>query len=248
MRSWFLLSALAVFGSVLSAQAAGPTPGLEIVTIVHEPTANDVGPYISGLQIPNPFYDPLQPNGEPEFNTAYGNGGGLADELDSISDEFYALGGTTTHDLAILLNTTGADIIVDSTTITLAASRPKKDVPQQPEQGSPDSSAVSTIYAFDQVSVTVPDGSSVALFLISTKWRQSLDTSPREYIWTFTFSDTGANPFVVEGDLVVPEVGGSDPSGCVSDPNGYPTSVWLLATGGIAAILYRRKRLAKARV
>jgi hypothetical protein len=247
MRSWFLFVSMAAFSTALLAQVAGPTPGLEIVTVVHEPSASDVGPYISGLQIPNPLYDPQQPNGEPQFLPAYGNGGGIADELDSISNEFYALGGTTTHDLAVLLNTTGADITIDSTTITLAASRPKNDVPTAPEQSSPDGSAVSTIYAYDAVSVTVPDGSSVPVFLISTKWKQSLDTSPRDYVWTFTFSDTGANPFVVEGDLEVPKVGGSNPTGCVSSEDGYPTGVWLVATGGLVAIILRRKLLKKAR-
>jgi hypothetical protein len=116
-----------------------------------------------------------------------------------------------------------------------------------PEQSSPDGSAVSTIFAYDAISVTVPDGSSVAIFVIATKWKQSLDTSPREYIWTFTFSDTGANPFVVEGDLEVPKVGGSNPTGCVSSEDGYPSGVWLVATGGLVAIILRRKLLKKAR-
>lgn len=234
MRIGFLVAALVVCNAGLLAQVAGPTPGLEITIVVHEPNANDVGPYIAGLQIPNPYYDPQQPNGEPQFNTAYGNGGGLADELDSVSPEFYALGGTTTHDLAVILNTTGADIIMDSTTLAVASCRPKNDVPTAPEQSSPDGSAVSTIYPYDQVSVTIPDGSSVAVFLVSTKWRSQLDTSPRDYIWTFTFNDTIGTTFVVEGPLTVPKVGGTDPSGCVTSENGFPAGVWLIAGGGLA--------------
>lgn len=242
MRYWFLLVAVA-FSTTLAAQA---TPGLTIGTVVHEPNANDVGPYIAGLTIPNPFYDPLQPNGQPATFPVYGNGSGISNELDSISDEFYALARTTTHDLAVITNTTGAPITVDTTSIQLAGSRPKNDVPTAPEQSSPDGAAPSTIYPYDPVSVTIPDGASVALFLIVTKWRESLDTSPREYIWTFTFNDTGGTPYTVEGDLLVPEVGGDTGSGgCATSNDGYPHVLWVLA-GGIAAITFRRKLLKKA--
>jgi hypothetical protein len=255
MRNWIALAALALFSPVVLAQATpGPTPGIEIVTIVHEPSAGDVGPNISAIQVPNPKYSASNPNGQPEFLTAYGNGKGLADELDSISNEFYALAATTTHDLAIVLNTTGADIVVDSSTILLAASRPAKDVPTAPEQSSPDGTSVSTVLPYSAtsltnpgISVTLPDGNAVALFLINTKWRSSLDTSPRDYIWTFTFSDTGGNQFVVEAPLEVPKVGGSTGAGCVSGENGYPTGVWLVVTGGLVAIVTRRKLLKKAR-
>ncbi|MCB9935416.1 MAG: hypothetical protein H6840_06965 [Planctomycetes bacterium] len=242
MRYWFLLVAVA-FSTALAAQ---PTPGLAITTVIHEPTAGDVGPYISGLTIPNPFYDPLQPNGQPATFPVYGNGKGIDNELDSISDEFYALGNTTTHDLAIVLNTTGAPITVDSTTIVLAGERPRNDVSAAPEQSSPDGSAPHTIYPYDAVSVTIPDGSAVALFLIVSKWRDSLDTSPREYIWTFTFDDTGATTYTVEGDLLVPKVGGDSGSGCATSNEGYPQGLWILAAGGIAAITTRRKLLKKA--
>lgn len=244
MRNWFIIVALAAFASGLAAQV---TPGLEIITVVHEPTANDVGTYIAGLQVPNPFYDPLQPNGEPQFNNVYGNGSGLSNELDSISPEFYALADTTTHDLAILQNSTGAPITIDSTTIVLAGERPKNDVTAAPEQSSPDGSAPHTIYPYDQVSVTIPDGNAVALFLINSKWRNTLDTSPREYIWTFTFSDTGGNPYTVEAPLVVPKVGGDTGSGCVTSPDGFPEGLWIVATGGLAAIVIRRKLLERAR-
>jgi hypothetical protein len=253
MRSWFLFVSLAIFSTALLAQLAGPTPGLKIVTIVHEPSAGDVGPYIAGLHIAgdvrtkNPNFDPLQPNGEAEFLPAYGNGKGYADELDSISDEFYAIGSTTTHELAVLLNTTGADITIDSTTITLASERPANDPEQAPEQSSPDGAASKEVFWFDPVSVTIPDGSSMPILMVRTKWGSSLDTSPRDYIWTFTFADTGANQFVVEAPITVPKVGGSNPSGCVSSENGYPTSVWLVAVGGLVAIVVRRKLLTKAR-
>ncbi len=247
MRYWFLLVAVA-FSTALAAQA---TPGLDIVTVVHEPNATDVGPYIANVTVPNPFYDPLQPNGQPPTLNVYGNGNGIHDELDSISEEFYALGGTTTHELAVVLNTTGAPITVDSTTIQLAGERPKFDVPQAPEQSSPDGSAgpppgMNRIYPYDPVSVTIPDGAAVALFLIITKWRDSLDTSPREYIWTFSFNDTGGTAFTVEGDLLVPRVGGKSGSGgCATGNDDYPHGLWVLA-GGIAAIVTRRKLLKKA--
>ncbi|MCB9895160.1 MAG: hypothetical protein H6839_11970 [Planctomycetes bacterium] len=245
MRNWFIIVALAAFATGLAAQVS---PGLDIITVVHEPNTNDVGPYIAGLQIPNPFYDPLQPNGQPQYNNVYGNGKGLSNELDSISPEFYALGATTTHDLAILQNTTGAAITIDATTIQLAGERPKNDNPDAPEQSSPDGSAVHVIYPYDQVSITIPDGNAVALFLITSGWRDQLDTSPREYIWTFTFSDMSGTPFTVEAPLVVPKVGGDVGSGgCASDPDGYPEGLWILATGGIAAIVIRRKLLEKAR-
>lgn len=247
MRYWFLLVAVA-FSTALAAQA---TPGLAITTVVHEPSAADVGPYISNLHIVgdgrclNPNWDPLQPNGEPQYLPAYGNGKGIHNELDSISDEFYALGGTTTHDLAVILNTTGAPITVDCTSIQLAGERPRNDVPQAPEQSSPDGAKQTTIFGYDPVSVTIPDGAAVAVFLIRTKWQQSLDTSPREYIWTFTFNDTGGTPYTVEGDLLVPKVGGNSGSGCATGNDGYPHGLWVLA-GGIAAIATRRKLLKKA--
>jgi len=249
MRSLFIFSALAVFSTILLAQS---TAGIEVVVVVHEPSASDVGPYIANLhnnndpRCLNPDYDPLQPTGQPQYLPAYGNGNGLSNELDSISPEFYALGGTSTHDLAVILNTSGADITVDATTITLASSRPAKDVPSQPEQSSPDGSAVSEVFAYDPVSVTIPDGSSVAVFMVRTKWRQSLDTSPRDYVWTFTFTDTGGNPFVLDAPLTVPKVGGSNPTGCAASDDGFPHGVWLVITGGLTAIVIRRKLLQKA--
>ena len=134
MRNWFMIVALAAFATGLAAQVS---PGLDIVTVVHEPSATDVGPNIASKTEPNPLYDPLQPNGEPQYLDVYGNGNGLSNELDSISTEFYALGGTTTHDLAVMQNTTGAPITIDTTTIVLAASRPAHDVALAPEQSSP---------------------------------------------------------------------------------------------------------------
>lgn len=255
MRSLILFASFAVFSTVLLAQAVpGPTPGLSIVTVVHEPTAADVGPFIAAMQIPNPFWSPDPgnptepgPNGEPQFKTAYGNGGGLSDELDSISPEFYALGNTTTHDLAVLLNETGADITLDTTQFALAGSRPSVVVPQAPEQSSPDGSAPSIIYTCDPVSIFVQNGAAVAIFVIATKWKDNLDTSPRDYIWTFTFRDTANSLLVVDAPLTVPKVGGSNPSGCVSSENGYPTGVWLVITGGLAGLVIRRKLIEKAR-
>jgi hypothetical protein len=252
MRSWFLFIAAAAFGTALLAQV---TPGLSIDVIIHEPTATDVGGYISTQTVLNPNYDPLQPNGEPQYLPAYGNGNGISDELDSISNEFYALGGTTTHDLAILRNDSGADIDIDTASavyggagFALTASRPAHDVPDAPESTSPDGSATSLIYPYDAATINVPNGSSVAVFLIATKWRQSLDTSPREYIWTFNFDDLSATTYTVEGRLKVPEVGGDvGNGGCISDPNGFPTGLWILATGGLVAIVTRQKKLKKSR-
>ncbi|MCA8912043.1 MAG: hypothetical protein KDB82_10080 [Planctomycetes bacterium] len=249
MRSWFLFIAAAAFGTALLAQV---TPGLSIDIIIHEPNATDVGGYIAAQTVVNPNYDPLQPNGEPQFLPAYGNGGGISDELDSISGEFYALGGTTTHDLAVLRNDTGAAIDIDTASavyggagFALASSRPAHDVPNAPESTSPDGSAVSIIYPYDPATINVPNGSSVAVFLIATKWRQSLDTSPREYIWTFNFDDGAATTYTVEANLLVPKVGGSNGGGCVSDPDGFPTGLWILATGGLVAIVTRQKVLKK---
>ena len=245
MRNWFLILLVTASASGLAAQV---TPGLAISTVVHEPTAADVGPYIAGLQIPNPFYDPLKPDGQPEFNTAYGNGGGLSNELDSINGKFYAIANTTTHDLAILLNTTGAAITIDATTIQLAAERPVKDVAVAPEGSSPDGGKIQTIYGTDLVSITVPDGASVPIFLINTKWRNQLDTSPRNYIWTFTFDDLGGTTYTVEAPLTIPKVGGDVGSGgCVTNPDDYPSGLWLVATGGLVALVTRRKLLRKVK-
>lgn len=254
MRSWFLFITAAAFGTVLAAQ---PTAGLSIDTIVHEPSASQVGAHIAGIQTPNPNYDPLQPNGQPQFLNVYGNGKGYDNELDRVSDEFYAIGGTTTHDLAVLTNNTGSDITIDCTYLAgvngqdtggfqLLSSRAKNDPPNAPEQGSPDGAAQHYIYPFDPVSVTVPNGSSVAVFLIRSVWRQSLDTSPREYIWTFEFQDLGATSYTVEGDLLVPPVGGSNPTGCATSNDGLPSGLWVLAGGALAAYTTRRK-LKKAR-
>lgn len=251
MRSWFLFIAAAAFGTALLAQV---TPGLSIDIVIHEPTATDVGGYIAAQTVVNPNYDPLQPNGEPQFLPAYGSGKGIADELDSISGEFYALAGTTTHDLAILRNDTGAAIDIDTASVVyggsgfaLASSRPARDVSNAPEASSPDGTAVSVIYPYDPATINVPNGSSVAIFLIATKWRLSLDTSPRDYIWTFNFDDLGATTYTVEGALTVPKVGGSNPTGCVSSPNGFPHGIWLLASGGLVAIVTRQRRLKKAK-
>ncbi|MBZ0135571.1 MAG: hypothetical protein K8I27_04260 [Planctomycetes bacterium] len=254
MRNCFLIVALAAVGTALAAQ---PTPGLSIQTVVHEPKASEVGAHIANIQVANPFYDPLQPTGEPQFLTAYGNGKGPGDELDRVSDEFYAIGGTTTHDMAVLTNNTGTDITIDCTAFggapdtggfQLLSSRPKNDPSSAPEQSSPDGAAIHLIYPFDALSVTVPNGSAVAVFVIASKWRQALDTSPREYIWTFEFLDTGATSYQVEADLLVPKVGGSNPTGCASSPDGFPHGLWVVAGGAIAAICTRRKLLKKARV
>ena len=114
MRYWFVLVAMLFSGSLMA--QLPPTPGLSFELIVHEPTEAQVGPHIAGITENNPAYDPLQPNGEPQFINVYGNGKGYANELDRVNRIFYAIGGTTTHDLAVLRNDTGADISVDFST------------------------------------------------------------------------------------------------------------------------------------
>lgn len=241
MRIWFMFLAVSFFASVAMAQ---PTAGLSIDTVIHEPSADEVGPYIQSIQVQNPNFDPLQPNGEPEFHNVYGNGKGLT-HLDDVSSEMYALGGTTTHDLIILTNNTGAQIIIDGASIQIAQIRPATDVDGAPEQASPDPAAAPEIYPFVNGNIDVPDGSSTSVWLVTTKWADMLDTSPRDYIVTFQFDDTNSgNTMIVEADLWVPTVGGNDGSGCtVSPKQELPKGLLLLATGVMAAYVYRRRRL-----
>jgi hypothetical protein len=249
MRSWFLFMAMAALGTALAAQ---PTPGLSIDIVVHEPSTDQVGPYIAGIQDPNPNYDPLQPTGEPQFISVYGNGKGYHNELDRVSDELYAIGGTTTHDLVILTNNTGSDITINTNAFggqgfDLGLTRAKGQPLTTQEAGTPDPAASHQIYPYEQNSILVPNGGSVPVFLFRTKWRNQLDTSPREYIFPFLFEDQGGQPFEVEADLLVPPVGGSNPTGCASSPGGFPHGLWIIAGGAMAAYTTRRKLLKKAR-
>ncbi|MCC6463809.1 MAG: hypothetical protein IT463_00560 [Planctomycetes bacterium] len=237
----------ALFGGSLAAQV---TPGLSIDQVIHEPSEGDVGPYIGAQTVPNPS---ASVPGQPATLPCYGNGGGYHNDLDAVSADFHAIARTTTHQLAVLTNNTGADIIIDVPTIALASSRPKTDVPTAPEDAYPGAFSTpaggQSIYGYDSVSVSVPNGSSVAVWMWVATWPASLDTSPREYILTWTFDDTvSATTMSVEVPLVVPEAGGgSDGSGCVTDGKPDRNSLLLLAMGGMAAYVTRRKLLARRR-
>ncbi|MEE9312429.1 MAG: hypothetical protein V3V10_08465, partial [Planctomycetota bacterium] len=186
------------FASILVAQ----TPGLAGTTIIHEPSASDVGPYIAALTIQNPDY--TINNGQPQRVPVYGNGSGLS-SLNTVSGEFYALASTTTHDMLIITNTTGAAINIDGTpstattpsTYEVGAPRPLNDYAQAPEAGQPGWVATPDLYAYDNTSVSIGIGSSAAAFLVVTKWMARLDTSPRDYIIPIQFLDLVANATVV---------------------------------------------------
>ena len=249
MRYWLMVLAT-VFSGSLAAQIVA-TPGLSFDVIVHEPTQAQVGPRIAGITENNPSFPGVP--GAPEFTNVYGNGKGYSNELDRVNRTFYAIGGTSTHDLAVLRNDTGGDISIDFSTniegFDLANSRPKFDNPAAPEQSSPDPAAPQNLYCYVNGAVdplVIPNGGTAPVFLIRTKWRQSLDTSPRDYIWTFRFFDlnSGTTMFV-EGDLLVPPVGGSNPTGCATN-NGPHRGLWLLAGGALVAYISRRKLLQRA--
>lgn len=248
MRMIWLAVVVAAFGCGLAAQ--------RIKSVVHEPAASDVGPYIVTQLYVNPNYDPLQPNGEPQFLPVYGNGQGIYDELDSISGEMYALAATTTHDLIVLSNnaTNAVNMIIDCdptsvTYISVSSIRPKNNVAAAPEQDNP-GFVTQTIYGCDGTSLNVPAGSTVAAWLVVTRWFDLLDTSPREYIVTFQYNDltpvTGGLK-TVEVPLIVPEVRGGQGGGCVvSGDRSLPMGVTLIAGGAAVALISRRKRLRRA--
>lgn len=242
MSKTLIAAVLTLFSGALAAQAT-------IDTVIHEPTAADAGPTLGAATVPNPDYNPLQPNGQPQFLPLIGNGNGISNELDSISDEFYALGGTSTHDLAIMTNNTGADITVDPTTLQVAQIRPKVVVAAAPEQASPGFLVAPTPYPFSNASFTIANGTSSVLLLLVTKWMYSLDTSPRDYIITFQFNNTaaGGGPMTIDAPLTVPEVGGGSGSGgCVATEGGSNRGMMLLAGGAMFAIVSRRKLFQRA--
>lgn len=259
MRVFLMLASL-VFGAGLSAQL---TAGLSIDQVIHEPNDTEAGPFLSSLTIANPHYDPTRDldtdgfddtTGEPQFLPLIGNGNGLH-SLDSVSPEMYALAKTTTHDLIILTNNTGADVIVDLdfTTpspgaLTISQTRAAVSPASAPEQALPDPTANLTIFGYDPAAVSVPNGSSVAIALIVTKWAARLDTSPRDYFVEFTFTDlASATVMRVEAALTVPYSDGADSSTACTSHNGpLPRHLLLLIGGGAVAIVTRRKLL-KAR-
>ncbi|MDH5640964.1 MAG: hypothetical protein OEY28_06690 [Nitrospira sp.] len=246
-----LATVLALISAYLPAQAAFDFP---ITNIIHEPTADQVGTFISQQQIKNPDYNPVQPNGQPEFLPVYGSGkGGYDNELPSVSGEFYAIGSTTTHDLVVMKNNTGGDIIIDGNEtstdfIKILEIRPKNDVEAKPEQSDPGLDPIQppkAIYAY-AAQVLIPAGATAAVFLVVLKWDEQLDTSPRDYIITFSMFDISTQQtIIVEAPLTVPEVGGPKNNGCASGGNGLPTGLAFLSGVALAAII-RRRRLIKA--
>lgn len=241
-----VLVAGATFASVLAAQA-GATPGLAITQVLHEPSSSEVGPYISSLTIPNPNQGIP---GQPATFNVYGNGSGYSNELDNVDDKFHAIASTTTHQLAVLENNTGADIIIDVATIVLSAINPTVSPVSAPEAQllfNTPPGHMTYVYGFDQNAVSVPNGSAVSVWLWVAKWGESLDTSPRDYICVWTFTDTvSATTMVVNADLTIPEAGGGeDGGGCVVENGGSPTGLLLLAAGGMAAIVMRRRLFAR---
>lgn len=247
------LAAMALFGGLLAAQS---TPGIAVTKVVHEPEGADVGPFILTQVLPNPDYDPLQPTGQPQFIPAWGNGRGLSNELDSISSELYALGGTTTHDLCVMTNTTGADLLIDTRVppigpgpgVVVTGMRPAIQLPSAPEQISPGHSQMFVI-PYDQSQVAVPNGSTVAVWMLVTKWFSQLDTSPRDYFVTFQFNNiaptppgpNGPGPKVVDVPLTVPRKNNAKSGGCVASESGLPQGVALLAGGTMYALTRRRR-------
>jgi len=238
MSKTLMVAILAVFGGALAAQAT-------IDTIIHEPSPGDAGTYLAGQTVTNP--DASIP-GQPALLPLIGNGGGISNELDSISDEFYAIAGTTTHDLAIMTNNTGADITIDPTSLQIAQIRPKVAVPQAPEQANP-GILNQTIHAASNTPYTISNGTSAVLCLVKTTWQSSLDTSPRDYIITIQFNNTapGGGPVSIDAPLWVPEVGGSGGGGgCVATSGSMPHGLAILAGAAMLAMVTRRKLVRRA--
>ncbi|MCF6228203.1 MAG: hypothetical protein L3J82_05990 [Planctomycetes bacterium] len=238
----YILALIAVsFAGVLTAQG---TPGVTGTTIIHEPSASEVGPYISGIMVPNPDY--TLNNGQPEQVPVYGNGKGLSN-LDTVSGELYALAGTTTHDLLIITNATGAVITMNGvmTTLQVGAPRPKYDYAQAPENGQPGWVAGPVLYPYDNTSVSIGIGSSAAAILVVTRWMTSLDTSPRDYIIPIQFEDLASSTtMVVEVALTVPYTDNATGSGCCTlSKGGLPAGLLLIAGVALAAVLRRRRKV-----
>jgi hypothetical protein len=272
MRRILIALAVVAFSSAMAAQTT--ITGLTVKSVIHEPSKTEAGPYLSSLMRDNPAFDSLQPTGEPDKVPLIGNGNGLH-HLDSVSGELYALGGTTTHDLIILTNNSGGDVIVDLDygipgvnpgspgALTLSSSQAAVSPPEAPQQASPDPNAfgqfgygsdvytgsnpLNGIVGYDAAAVSVPNGSSVAICLLVIKWSNYLDTSPRDYVLNFTFLDgaTG-DPAVFEVKMTVPKASDEE-GGCQVSTGNLPSGLALVAGGTMAAILLRRKLLEKAR-
>lgn len=237
-----MFRALCLLGVVLFSSAAFAQ--FTITQVVHNPTKSEVGPVIAALPADIPPPAPIPPAGVAP-NNAYGDGKTYHNELPRVSAEFYAMSGTTTHELAYLRNGSGADINITTSTIGIS-SRPAKDVSAKPEQADP--GILAAFIHGTAASVTIPAGSELALFLWVVKWRVGLDTSPRDYDLTITMTDTvSGSQITATARLTVPKVGGTEGSGCVSSGDGSPAALLLLALGGMAAIVPRLPRWRRLR-
>jgi hypothetical protein len=79
-----------------------------------------------------------------------------------------------------------------------------------------------------------------------TRWAPRLDTSPRDYVVTFSFlDDISGQVLFVEAKLRVPAVSDRE-TGCVARENRAPLGLALLGMGAMAAYINRRRLFAKA--
>jgi hypothetical protein len=186
--------------------------------------------------------------------------------VDSVSPEFYALAGTTTHDLFYVSNTSGSDVQIDldpgsAGQLNLVQIRPIKSPTLAPEAPSPDSLATSFIGFGEGVAVTganclvgvsggavsVPNGSTVVVGMLKIKWGRFLDTSPRDYILTFEFTEVSSGVrSAFEAKMTVPK-SDSQESGCVASDSSIPRGLLVVVGGGMAAMVTRRKLLRSPR-
>jgi hypothetical protein len=230
----------------LAAQGT-PTAGLSIDVVMHEPsraTLEDVAPYILSIERPHP--DAGLPGVPSDAMTGiWGNGRGLK-HLPDVTDHFYALAGTTTHDLAFLTNTTGSDINIDVSSFAITNRWAIGD-DSGLESVFPDMVAVPEIVPPIDPSggsqISIPNGAEGVLFMMRTRWRDRLDTSPREYGIEFSFTMNGSTESV-HAVLKVPKVSDRE-TGCTASPNRFPTGLLLLGAGAMAAYVQRRRILGR---
>lgn len=229
MRVIAMLVVLAAASWNLAAQAI-LTPGLEVDTVIREPSSTEVGPFLVSQT--------LQGGGK-----LYSKGSG------SKGSGFRARPGKTTRDLCVISNNTGADLIVDLDyslpspgALVLVGSRPDGSPPADMQPGMPDPNAEWTIFGYDPAAVSCLNGASVALFLLRAKWGKSF--RPRsDYILTFAFTDivTGQN-MSFEAKLTVQHAPDEEEGCSLTPPGRPPTGLLALISGGLAA-LTRRIRL-----
>ena len=236
MRKYLALMGLAI-AAVLAGGLAAQSNGLAVSSVIHEPTGTEVGANIEPQTILNPDYDLGPPPRGVEFLPVWGNGRGLG-----TSGELHARGGTTTHDLVFFVNNGTADITIDTSTLALSTTAPKYDNPQKPEATQPGWRTPPVIYEFDLNPILIQVGATAALFMVRTQWKSMLDTSPRDYIFTFEMLDTtSSTTLLVDVPLTIP-TGDDDGGGCISTGNGAPHGLVLLLASGLFALARRRRR------